>query len=701
MTATRPMHIYQDFSASCDSLDDYAASLPPPLPHGVSYDPRLTDNAVLHPPTTASSAISPCKPGHQAQGAPPRPVLADRKNVLLAPPKKSPFRTDSPAKPHTGSYQPIAPQKLPRPIFTSFPVKEPGKENVRPGYRGENVANFPDPNYGYKAPLKRPSSALTATSHPPNSRSSYDEPPIEIPAPGDLSTPEDDGKKPMFSYATLIGMAILRAPNRRLTLAQIYKWISDHFSHYKADDAGWKNSIRHNLSLCKSFEKKERAKDDSGPGKGNYWTIVPGDEAQFLRKDKPIRRSASAVISNKSSSDVPSSPWPLPRLPSANMKLASIEVQEPSSDATIPASEPTSPANDEDLPTIMPPPALHGSLSSPLQDIQSSPPVAHSPYSHAFSHSLNQEVPLPTVHTSRAKRIKFASMDDSGYFSSLGSSTTKPSTTINTEKLKRPKSRNGPSGRAEEEIARMRSSSHDISPTKGHSAQQTLQLVTSSPIRNLENALMLPPLTPGMTFKIPNKPPASISPNTNLRNHRNRIRELVGSPVKSGDLFNDQISFSPAFKIYQDDSYEDFGSTLNGLTPKPGMSPAAFITPYATRSTRGRRVFGANSSARALADVTGSNLNGHSMFPPPYLGSPLKNKSPEESPSKGSLSMSIEGGQENDVFGSGFFVNDDDDTSTDLLQGFAKIGGQKSKLNTKSAKTSRPALGPRSQTSIF
>ncbi|KOS19114.1 Forkhead protein sep1 [Escovopsis weberi] len=97
----------------------------------------------------------------------------------------------------------------------------------------------------------------------------------------------DDGAKPQSSYAQLIGMAILRSPQRRLTLSQIYKWISEHYSFYAPTDAGWQNSIRHNLSLHKSFIKIERSKDD--PGKGNYWGIEPGNEHLFL-KEKPSRK---------------------------------------------------------------------------------------------------------------------------------------------------------------------------------------------------------------------------------------------------------------------------------------------------------------------------------------------------------------------------------------------------------------------------
>lgn len=103
--------------------------------------------------------------------------------------------------------------------------------------------------------------------------------PEQLPPVVDTST--DPTKKPPYSYATLISMAILRSPQRRLTLAQIYSWISSTFRFYVLSEAGWQNSIRHNLSLNKAFTKSERSRD----GKGHYWMIEKGYEHQFL-KDK-------------------------------------------------------------------------------------------------------------------------------------------------------------------------------------------------------------------------------------------------------------------------------------------------------------------------------------------------------------------------------------------------------------------------------
>jgi hypothetical protein len=63
-------------------------------------------------------------------------------------------------------------------------------------------------------------------------------------------------KRPPYRYATLIAMAILRANNHCLSLAQIYRWISDNFPYYSLTDSGWQNSIRHNLSQHKFHQDR-------------------------------------------------------------------------------------------------------------------------------------------------------------------------------------------------------------------------------------------------------------------------------------------------------------------------------------------------------------------------------------------------------------------------------------------------------------
>ncbi|KAJ8391026.1 hypothetical protein AAFF_G00096470 [Aldrovandia affinis] len=77
--------------------------------------------------------------------------------------------------------------------------------------------------------------------------------------------------RPPYSYMAMIQFAINSKKNRRMTLKEIYSWIEDHFTYFRnVAKPGWKNSIRHNLSLHDMF-----IRETSQDGKISHWTIRP------------------------------------------------------------------------------------------------------------------------------------------------------------------------------------------------------------------------------------------------------------------------------------------------------------------------------------------------------------------------------------------------------------------------------------------
>lgn len=65
--------------------------------------------------------------------------------------------------------------------------------------------------------------------------------------------------KPPYSFSCLIFMAIEDSPVKALPVKEVYAWILEHFPYFRNAPTGWKNSVRHNLSLNKCFRKVEKS----------------------------------------------------------------------------------------------------------------------------------------------------------------------------------------------------------------------------------------------------------------------------------------------------------------------------------------------------------------------------------------------------------------------------------------------------------
>ncbi|EWC44029.1 hypothetical protein DRE_01381 [Drechslerella stenobrocha 248] len=135
--------------------------------------------------------------------------------------------------------------------------------------------------------------------------------------------------KPPFSYANLIAQAILSGPDQKLTLANIYAWIQENYSFYRFAASGWQNSIRHNLSLNKAFQKVPRRTDE--PGKGMKWQIAPDHLEEYTKK---VQKNTLGKPNKVSSPNV-SSPINMPAkgtMPTnSTFRPGSSTVQKPSS----------------------------------------------------------------------------------------------------------------------------------------------------------------------------------------------------------------------------------------------------------------------------------------------------------------------------------------------------------------------------------
>ncbi|NXK32721.1 FOXN4 protein, partial [Piprites chloris] len=101
--------------------------------------------------------------------------------------------------------------------------------------------------------------------------------------------------KPIYSYSCLIAMALKNSKTGSLPVSEIYSFMKEHFPYFKTAPDGWKNSVRHNLSLNKCFEKVEN-KLSGTSRKGCLWALNPAKIDKMEEEMQKWKRKDLAAI---------------------------------------------------------------------------------------------------------------------------------------------------------------------------------------------------------------------------------------------------------------------------------------------------------------------------------------------------------------------------------------------------------------------
>ncbi|XP_055909544.1 forkhead box protein biniou isoform X2 [Eupeodes corollae] len=216
------------------------------------------------------------------------------------------------------------------------------------------------------------------------------------------STPPDTTKKsgarrpekPALSYINMIAMAIKESPSGKLTLSEIYSYLQKKFEFFRGPYVGWKNSVRHNLSLNECFKKLPKGMGVGKPGKGNYWTIEQNsaymfeDEGSLRRRPRGYRSKLKMKPYSAANGFYSSSPYDGGSMDNPNFYApqgySSYEYSTPPAFATEAWNHPQSA-----LPQYSNIAAHHSAAAAALHNGNSSPPPPPSSTSSGSMQSTN------------------------------------------------------------------------------------------------------------------------------------------------------------------------------------------------------------------------------------------------------------------------------------------------------------------------
>nr|NP_001071993.1 transcription factor protein [Ciona intestinalis]BAE06447.1 transcription factor protein [Ciona intestinalis] len=190
--------------------------------------------------------------------------------------------------------------------------------------------------------------------------------------------------RPPYSYMALIQFAINSSSTGKMTLRQIYQWIEEKFPYFKSAKPGWKNSIRHNLSLHDIFVRQVTT-----GSKASYWTLRSDLNIRPLTLDS-VRGTSHHTFQDTSNPQDPS--WSLQTVMQGQKPILPRLPQRPY--ILLPVPLINNGTNDKDM-----------TQSTTTVDVQTP--------------SVYNSTPLPTLHTDKDNR-RLSSQDGSSFLTDSG-----------------------------------------------------------------------------------------------------------------------------------------------------------------------------------------------------------------------------------------------------------------------------------------
>lgn len=220
------------------------------------------------------------------------PVI--RKALLADDDEDEADMADESAMPYSGSFKPRGRPSTAQPQSSSQPARPPPQQNSTRAAQTLAALSSSQPIPGTPLQRNREQPQPKSKPSPAYARGLTLESTEEV----DYSADSAKDLKPPHSYAQMIGQAIMQSKDENATLARIYEFIKERYAFFRFGGGGWQNSIRHNLSLSKHFEKIPRRTDE--PGKGMKWQIVPDHRAEYMKKNFHDNRTAFRRIGSSS-----------------------------------------------------------------------------------------------------------------------------------------------------------------------------------------------------------------------------------------------------------------------------------------------------------------------------------------------------------------------------------------------------------------